>query len=427
MSRIISRRSLGAVSLAALAVASLAAAPPALAQNCTITIGIIISQTGQMASIGAQMAKSAQFAVKQINDAGGINGCTLKGDLRDDQTQPSVAVDQAKQLVDISRVPVLVGSITSPASLAMLTSVTVPSKIVQMTPASSSPTFTQLAKDGKTEGRFFRTFPSDALGAVAAAKVAYEHVFKMPVIIYANNDYGVNLAKEFQNVFKKLGGEPTAAIPYNPGQASYAPEISKALATNPEGLYLIGTPGDGTTIVRTWISQGGKQKFLFSDGMLSDKFFADIGAKFLGDAWGTRSSGLKSDSREAWQKEYDAANGAGTSTALAVDRVYDAVVIASLAIQIAGNTKADDIRDSMRKVQDEKGEVVGAGLDGLKKALALAKAKKPIRYVGVLGPIAFDQYGDITGPFLVMKVNAEGKIAPTGTVLSKEEIEKLMK
>ena len=102
-------------------------------------------------------------------------------------------------------------------------------------------------------------------------------------------------------------------------------------------------------------------------------------------------------------------------------------MIATLANQIAGNTKPDDIRDSMRKVQDEKGEIVGAGLDGLKKALALAKAKKLIRYVGVLGPFAFYQYGDINCPFLVMKVNAEGKIAPTGTVLSKEEIEKLMK
>ncbi len=419
----ISRRALCAVSVTALALAAM----PAAAQNCTITIGIIISQTGQMASIGAQMAKSAQFAVKQINDAGGVNGCTLKGDLRDDQTQPSIAVDQAKQLVDIARVPVLVGAITSAASLAMLTSVTVPSKIVQITPASSSPTFTTLAKEGKTEGRFFRTFPSDALGAIAAAKVAYDHVFKKPVIVYVNNDYGVNLAKEFQTVFAKLGGKPTQAIPYNPGQTSYAPEIGKALQGDPEGLYLIGTPGDGTTIVRTWISQGGKQKFLFSDGMLSDKFFADIGAKFLGDAWGTRSSGLKSDTRDAWEKEYDAVNGAGSATALAVDRVYDATVIAALAIQIAGSTNPDAIKDSVRKVQDEKGEVVGGGLEGLKKAFALAKEKKPIRYAGVLGPIQFDQWGDITGPFLVMKVNTEGKIAPTGTVLSKEEVDKLMK
>ncbi len=423
LNRTLTRRYLGAASLAALALA----AAPAGAQTCTITVGVIISQTGPMASIGAQMAKSAQFTVKQINDAGGVNGCALRGDLRDDQTQPSVAVDQAKQLVDISRVPVLVGAITSASSLAMLTSVTVPSKIVQIAPASSSPTFTTLAKEGKTEGRFFRTLPSDALGAVAAAKVAYEHVFKKPAIVYVNNDFGVNLAREFQGIFPKLGGQPTAAIPYNPGQASYAPEVSKALATNPEGLYMIGTPGDGTTFVRTWISQGGKQKFLFNDGMMSDKFFADIGARFLGDAWGTRSSGLKSESREAWQKEYDAANGAGSSTALAADRVYDALVITALAIQIAGSAKPDEIRDAVRKVQDEKGEVVGAGLEGLKKALALAKEKKPIRYSGVLGPIAFDRWGDITGPFLVMKVNAEGKIAPQGAVITKEEIDTLVK
>jgi hypothetical protein len=31
------------------------------------------------------------------------------------------------------------------------------------------------------------------------------------------------------------------------------------------------------------------------------------------------------------------------------------------------------------------------------------------------------------GPILVMKVNAEGKIAPQGTVITKEEIDKLLK
>ncbi|MGH7005836.1 MAG: ABC transporter substrate-binding protein, partial [Alphaproteobacteria bacterium] len=115
------------------------------------------------------------------------------------------------------------------------------------------------------------------------------------------------------------------------------------------------------------------------------------------------------------------------STALAVDRVYDAIVIGALAIQIAGNTKPDDIRAAVRKVQDPNGTSVGAGVEGIKQALALIKEKKAIRYEGVLGPIVFDQFGDVTGPFLVMKVNAEGKIAPQGAVISKEEVDKLMK
>ena len=49
LNRRMTRRALGAVSLAALALA----AAPASAQTCTITIGIIISQTGPMASTPA--------------------------------------------------------------------------------------------------------------------------------------------------------------------------------------------------------------------------------------------------------------------------------------------------------------------------------------------------------------------------------------
>ena len=41
------------------------------------------------------------------------------------------------------------------------------------------------------------------------------------------------------------------------------------------------------------------------------------------------------------------------------------------------------------------------------------KAGKPIRYEGVIGPIAFDKYGDITGPFRLWKI-VDGKVTTVG-------------
>ena len=38
---------------------------------------------------------------------------------------------------------------------------------------------------------------------------------------------------------------------------------------------------------------------------------------------------------------------------------------------------------------------------------------KAIRYEGVIGPVSFDQYGDITGPFRLWKI-ADGKVATFG-------------
>ena len=57
--RTISRRYLGAVSLAALAAASLVPVPVS-AQSCTITIGMIISQTGGMAGLTRALQQGPQ-------------------------------------------------------------------------------------------------------------------------------------------------------------------------------------------------------------------------------------------------------------------------------------------------------------------------------------------------------------------------------
>ena len=41
------------------------------------------------------------------------------------------------------------------------------------------------------------------------------------------------------------------------------------------------------------------------------------------------------------------------------------------------------------------GTVINAGKEEFAKAIQLIKEGKPIKYQGVIGPIAFDQYGDI--------------------------------
>ena len=69
-----------------------------------------------------------------------------------------VLVDAAKSLVDVEGVPALIGAISSGVSLPILTSVAVPSKVTQVSCCSTSPTFTKLAKEGKTDGFFFRTY-----------------------------------------------------------------------------------------------------------------------------------------------------------------------------------------------------------------------------------------------------------------------------
>jgi ABC-type branched-subunit amino acid transport system substrate-binding protein len=401
------------------ALAAAVAAPALPAAACEITVGLVMELTGPAGAYGQAGAKSVEMAFRDINDAGGAAGCNLVTDTRDSQSQGTVAVDQATQLVNIKKVPVIIGGIISSVSIPILTSVTAPAGVVQVSPASSSPTLTALGRDGKTNGVFFRTITSDALQGTAAAKYALDQGLKKIAIIHVNNDFGVNIVREFSAAYTKLGGTITSTTPYNEQQASYSAEASAAMAGEPEALYLVSTPVDGATIARAWISGGGPQKLLLNDGMNSSDFIEAVGAQYLNDTYGTSSGTSKTASTDYFYGAYEAFSGGIKPDAPAADRSYDAGAIVALAIAKAGKADAAAIKAAIPQVVAEGGTPIHAGKEEFAKALALIKDGKPIKYEGVIGPVTFDKYGDITGPFRLWRIQ-DGKVTTVGEMSAAE-------
>jgi ABC-type branched-subunit amino acid transport system substrate-binding protein len=394
----------------------------AQAPACTHTVGMVVSLTGAAGRFGQAASKSVELAFNELNKAAGgqgIAGCRLAFDVRDAQSQGSVAVDQARQLVDLKKVPAIIGGIISSVSIPIVTSVTGPGGVVQISPASTSPTLTKLANEGKTNGWFFRTITSDALQGTAAAKYAIDQGLTSMAIINVNNDFGVNMLAEFRRAYEALGGKILSVTPYNAQQSSYNAEVTNALKGDPPVLYFIGYPGDGTTIVRTWIQQGGPQKFLLNDGMNAADFIKGVGPQFLNNAFGTSSGTTRTPSTEFFSKAYPAMSGGFDASAPAADRAFDAGAILGLAIAQAGKFDAASIRDAIRKVTDPGGEVVHAGPEGFARGLQLIKEKKPVRYVGVIGGVQFDKNGDIVGPFRTWKITS-GEVTTVGQMSTDE-------
>ncbi len=400
----------------------LAALPATAAADCKVTVGVVMSLTGPAGPYGQAGAKSVGMAFRDLNQAGGVLGCQLATVTRDAESQGTTAVDAAKQLVDIDHVPAIIGGIISSVTLPILTAVTAPARVVQISPASSSPTLTQLGREGKTNGIFFRTITSDALQGVAAARYALDVGLKKLAIIQVNNDFGANMAKEFSAAYKALGGTITSVTPYNERAASYDAEVTAAMQGNPEGLYLISYPVDGATITRAWISKGGPRKFLLNDGMDSGDYITAVGARYLNQAYGTSSGTENSPSTAYFDANYKAFSGLDPGSP-AAPQAYDAAALVGLAIASASKADSAAIRRGIYQVTDPAGEAVYAGPDGFRKALALLKQGRKIRYVGVIGPIRFDQYGDITGPFRLWQIK-DGKVTTRGT-LSTADVDKI--
>ena len=147
-----------------------------------------------------------------------------------------------------------------------------------------------------------------------------------------------------------------------------------------------------------------------------------VGAKYLTKAFGTDNASVAGPEIEAFKQAFNAAYGI-SSDGPGIYSEYDAVTILGLAMNIAPDLSGPSIRDAVRKTQAADGEVIGTGPAEFKKALELIKAGKPIKFVGSLGTIEFDAYGDISGPALSWHIQGEELIIDK--TYSNEDMKKL--
>jgi branched-chain amino acid transport system substrate-binding protein len=397
------------------------------AQACPAKVGATMSLTGSYSTFGTPISQAAQLAIEQITEAGWkVGDCSkLEYVVRDDQTQPSVGVDAARRLVDLDGVAAIVGPINSGVTGPILSSVTVEKGVLMIASASTSPTFTEMGKQGKTQGLFFRALPSDALQGVAAAKLAIDAGFKKLAIVNLNNDWGNNISKQFATTYKALGGTITGHVTYNAEQPSYRAEVNKALEGKPDSAFIVSSVIDGGKILRDWIALGGPQLFVFPLGMNDQKLIDAIGGQYLTNAWfltpGQPEPNSLKQFREAYEKRWNSsAVGPGR------DSGYDAAALIALAMYSAKTYKdGRKIAEHVYKVTDPAGEPIYANTDGYRKALKLLNEGKPIRYVGATGAMTFDKYGDVTTPFVGWGVDGNKLVQKKS--LTREEVSEIKK
>ena len=396
-------------------------ATTAAAQNCPVKIGGILPLTGSMAPITKKIAQAAELAIEHVNQGGGIKGCPVQFILRDDQGQPTVGVDAAKYLVEVEHVPAFTGTISSGITGPIISAVTAPSKVVQITCCSTASPFTL---DGRSGGYFFRTIPTSKTQAYATASETARRGFKKTVVIHINTDFGTDMLHFYKAAVAKLGGEVIGEVPYNDNQPSYRAEVTRALAMKPESLLLIGFPKDGVTIMREWLSLGGTRTIALNNSLRTMDFVNGVGAKFVEDAFGMDNAQVAGPHVDAFNHAFEEKFKTDTKGP-GVHTQYDALMVMALAMNIAKDLTGPSIKDAVRRVHVPNGTPVGTGPAEYKKALELIKAGKPIKYFGATGPIEFDANGDVTGPALVWKVK-DGQIV-TDRIITIEDMQALFK
>ena len=368
-----------------------------------VKIGTLLDLTGALEAYGKPVQRGAILALEQVNAAGGPLGRPMTLVHRDSQTDPTAGIDAAKKLVELDKVVAIIGALGSGVTIPVATSVTIPSGIVQISPASTSPQITEL----QDNDFLFRTCPSDALQGQVSGRLARELGWKTVATVFVNNAYGSGLNRTFRQSFTAQGGEVTAMVAYEPGRPSYRGEIEQVLQGKPQALALFSYPENGVTIMRQALELGFTGKFLLADGMKAQEVVQNVGVQYVQGTYGTTAGTRDSSAKARFVEAYTGRFGEKPPKPY-IDTCYDALSVLALAIQQAKSSEPRAIRDAIRQVANPPGESIEPG--EFQKAFALIGQGTKVNYRGASGEVDFDTPGDVVSPIEIWKINDSGSI-----------------
>ncbi|MAR78909.1 MAG: amino acid ABC transporter substrate-binding protein [Rhodospirillaceae bacterium] len=367
----------------------------------TVKIGSLSAVTGPIAKLVPPIINGSKLAIKQINASGGIlNGKKLELIVGDTGCNAQASVDAATKLVNVEQVVAIVGALCSGATIGAANNVAIPSNVVMVSPASTSPEITGL----KDNDLIFRVAPTDAYQGKVLARYVIDKGIKSVAVTYVNNDYGVGLAETFSSAYEALGGKITGQEKHEDKKASYRAELATLAKGKPDALVVLAyAGGSGLTIIRQSLENGFFSKFVGADGM-RDKVLFKLGAAALKDKLLIISpTSPKNNARSAFEKAAKADGNDPNGPFVA--QGYDAAMMIALAIEKAGSTDRKKISAALRDISSAPGVEVGPG--DWKKAVDALASGKSINYTGASGPHDFDKAGDVGGVYADFIIKGE--------------------
>ncbi|ROU03972.1 ABC transporter substrate-binding protein [Histidinibacterium lentulum] len=341
----------------------------------TVKIGVILGFTGPIESLTPHMADSAELAINEINEAGGVLGGMMLESVRADSTciDNAAATAAAERLVTSDGVVAIMGADCSGVTGAVLSNVAVPNGIPMISPSATSPALST-AEDNDL---FFRTAPSDARQGEVLAQIAMDAGVSEVAVSYTNSDYGKGLSDSFTAAFEAMGGTVTIAAPHEDGKADYSAEVAAADAAGGEVLAVLGySDGGGAGMIQAATDTGAFDTFLMGDGMYGEALLAS-----LGDVMEGSMGAVPWAEGEGTDAFNDAAEAAGINFGSSFTREsYDAAALIALAMQAGGEATPAAIAANIMNVANAPGEPILPG--ELARGLQILADGGEIDYVG---------------------------------------------
>lgn len=298
-----------------------------------VKVGVTVSATGAAATLGIPEKNAVSLMPKSIG------GKSVEYIVLDDASDPTTARRNAERLVNDDHVDLIIGSSTSPNSIAM----------VEVAGRFQTPMISLGAAKAiyypmdANKGWVFKTPYDDAIVSGATAKHMAKNGVKTVGAIVFNDAYGEGWLAEFTPLAKAAGISVVAAEKFARNDTSVTAQALKILAANPDAVLIVASGTPGVLPQSTLVERGYRGKFYQTTGIVNNDFIR-VGGKAVE---GTLVAGAPltvaaelpqnhpaSKEAVAFKKNYEAANGAGSVSAFA-GYAWDAALIAQHALSEA--------------------------------------------------------------------------------------------
>jgi branched-chain amino acid transport system substrate-binding protein len=352
------------------------------AQSGSLTLGVLTPLTGAGGFDGPRMLKAMQAVADEVNEkSGGLLGRKITLDVEDTETNPEAAVRAARKLIDVDRVPVIMGTWASAVTTAVAPLCWESKTFIETTSGADSITLLP------HQGYLIRTQPNNHLQAQKHAEFIASIGKKRVYIMSIQAPFAMPTQTRLAEVLKEHGSRLIGGLIYDKDKATYRSEVDEAMAGKPDLIYLNGYAPDVTIILRDLYRARYNGTRFTQSYALTSKVLAALppqvtqGTYTVQPSADIASPAYKLALKRLGLSEIDSYQAAAT----------DWISLASLSIAKAKAATGTAIRDNVRKISQGSGVKVYSAVEGLKHLAAGGE----INYEGASGPCDFNKIGDI--------------------------------
>ena len=342
------------------------------AKSDEIKIGANFELTGNVANYGSATLDGLKLAIKEVNDAGGVNGKKITIVDADNKSEASEAVNAATKLISDDKVKVIVGPAVT-ANVIAESQVATDDKIPVVAPDATSPEVT--VENGQVKPYIFRSCFIDPQQGTVMAKFATENLKAKTAVIYVDNstDYSKSLGKVFKEKFEAAGGKVLDQQAFVAKDQDFKATLTTLKAANADVIFVPAYYEEVGKIVKQARELGITCPILGTDGW-DDSKVADIaGADALNNTFFSTHYSDKDDSVKGFVEAFKQEYGHMPNVFAALG--YDAGKMIVDAIKRAGSDDPEKIRQALEETKDLQ---VGTG------TITMDKNHNPIKQAVIL-------------------------------------------